>query len=104
MGWISLLDGIAINVTGVVDVKVAQNVEQPGLAFAGYAAYFIGFFVLSLSFKYLDMSLAYAFWSGLGSALIIAVGVLFFNKSLTASKLAFFSLIMLGVTGVSLTA
>lgn len=104
MGWIILLGGIAINVAGVIGVKFSQNANNPGLTLAAYTLYFVGFFIISLSFKYLDMGLAYAFWSGLGSALIIAVGVIFFNESLTASRLVFFSFIMFGVVGVSLTA
>lgn len=103
MGWILLLSGITINLTGVLSIKYAQHITPSPYSFIGYLAYFIGFVIISLSFKYLDMSLAYATWSGLGSLLILAFGVFFFKESLSAPKLIFFSLIMIGVIGVTLT-
>ncbi len=103
MGWILLLSGITINLTGVLSIRYAQHVNQSHYSFIGYLAYFMGFVIISLSFKYLDMSLAYATWSGVGSLLILAFGIFFFKESLSIPKLIFFSLIMIGVIGINLT-
>ena len=101
MGWLLLSCGIVVNVSGVIIIKVSQQAGQPLLGLAGYTAYFVGFFIISLSFKYLEVSLAYALWSGVGSLLVLGCGVLLFKESLSVSKLLFFSLIMIGVVGLS---
>jgi len=92
-----------VNVSGVVVIKFGQQLAQPWLGFGGYLVYFLGFFVLSFSFKYLEMGLVYALWSGAGSLLVLACGVLLFKESLPFSKLIFFAFVMLGVCGLSLS-
>lgn len=104
MGWIVLLSGIAINVSGVIGLRFAQHAEQPFLSAVAYTVYLIGFFVLSQSFKYVGMGLAYAFWSGIGSLSVVTVGVIFFSENINPNKLVFFLLIALGVMGLSLEA
>lgn len=103
MGWLLLGCGIIINVSGVVLIKLSQQVGQPLLGLAGYLAYFIGFLIISLSFNYLEVGFAYALWSGVGSLLVLGCGVLLFKESFSVSKLLFFALIMMGVLGLSLS-
>ena len=104
MGWTLLLSGILINIAGVIGIKLGQTIDQDALGVVGYVVYFLGFFVISLSFRHLDVGLAYAFWSGLGCLLVIGCGVLFFNESLSAKKLLFFALVMVGTVGISFSA
>lgn len=103
MGWLLLVTGILINLGAVVAIKVSQNLEQQSLAILAYIGYLLGFFVISLSFKYLDVSLAYAVWSGLGSLLILLVGVFFFKEAVSLPKMVFFMFVLVGVIGMSLT-
>ena len=104
MGWLLLMGGISVNIAGVIGIKFAQHLNQQVLGVAGYTFYFLGFIILSLSFKHLEVGMAYAVWSGLGSLLVLGVGVLFFCESLSGSKFSFFVLIMVGVVGMSLQA
>jgi small multidrug resistance pump len=57
---------------------------------------------LTLSLKRLDVSLAYAVWSGMGTALIATIGMLWFREPMTAVKLASLALIIIGVLGLNL--
>jgi small multidrug resistance pump len=70
------------------------------LLFVFYAASFVA---LTLALKKIEVSVAYAVWSGAGTALIAAIGILYFNE--TASLLKFISmlLIILGVVGLNLS-
>jgi len=104
MGWTLLLIGILINMTGVISIRFGQELKKNLIATLGYGLYIAGFVFISLSFKYLDIGLAYAFWSGLGSLLALCCGVLFFKETLSPRKLIFFSLLVIGVTGMSLSA
>jgi small multidrug resistance pump len=49
-----------------------------------------------------DLSLAYAIWSGLGIAFIASVGVLWFREPVTAVKVVSLGLIVVGVAGLNL--
>jgi len=53
--------------------------------------------------KKIDVSVAYAIWAGIGTALIVAVGVLWFKEPVTALKIISLGLIIIGVIGLNLS-
>jgi small multidrug resistance pump len=67
------------------------------------------FYVLSaasviLALKRLDLSVTYAIWSGVGTALAAMIGIAYFREPLTLIKIASLALVILGVVGLSLAA
>jgi len=56
-----------------------------------------------LTLKHLELGVAYAIWAGLGTALIAAIGFIFFQEPITAVKLFCIALIIAGVLGLHLT-
>jgi small multidrug resistance pump len=44
------------------------------------------FYFLTLALKKVDVSIAYAIWSGVGTALIATIGVLWFREPITLLK------------------
>ena len=50
----------------------------------------------------LELSVAYAIWSGVGTALTAMIGFAYFREPLTLIKLASLALVVLGVVGLSL--
>lgn len=52
MGWSIRLGGIVVNVAGVIGIKFAQHAQHQTLSLFGYAAYFVGFVVISFSFTH----------------------------------------------------
>ena len=54
------------------------------LLFVFYAASFIA---LTFALKKIDVSVAYAIWSGVGTALIVIIGIMYFREAVTALKL-----------------
>ena len=63
----------------------------------------LSFGMLTLALKPIDVSVAYAVWSGVGTALIATIGVLWFNEPMTALKLISLALIIGGVVGLNLS-
>jgi small multidrug resistance pump len=57
-----------------------------------------------LALKRLDLSVTYAIWSGVGTALAAAIGIAYFREPFTLFKLASIALVVLGVVGLSLAA
>jgi len=64
-----------------------------------YAASFVA---LTLALKKIEVSVAYAVWSGVGTALIAAIGMLYFRETVTTLKLVSILLIIIGVVGLNL--
>jgi multidrug transporter EmrE-like cation transporter len=54
--------------------------------------------------KWLDLSVTYAIWLGVGTALAAFIGVAYFREPLTLFKLASLALVILRVVGLSLAA
>ena len=58
---------------------------------------------LTLALRGIEVSMAYAVWSGIGTALIAVVGILYFQESLNALKAASLVFVILGVAGLHLS-
>jgi small multidrug resistance pump len=58
--------------------------------------------LLTLSLKRLDVSLAYAIWSGAGTVLITVIGIILFKEPATVLKMLFIAMIVAGVVGLNL--
>jgi small multidrug resistance pump len=67
-----------------------------------FLLYCLSFAALTFALKKIDVSVAYAIWSGLGTALIGAVGMVWFREPATVLKLICLGLIVMGVVGLNL--
>lgn len=61
------------------------------------ASYFIAFAFLALAVKKLPLSIAYAIWGGVGTAMSVVSGKLLFNESFSIMKLCAVALIVAGI-------
>ena len=57
--------------------------------------------MLSLTLRTLPVSTAYAVWSGLGTAAVAVIGVMFFKEPMSAFKAVFLLMIIGGVIGLN---
>jgi small multidrug resistance pump len=58
---------------------------------------------LTIAIKKIDVSVAYAVWSGLGTVLIATIGILWFKEPATALKIISLGLVVIGVIGLNLS-
>ena len=65
--------------------------------FVFYAASFVA---LAFAIKKIEISVAFAVWSGVGTALIALIGILYFKEAATMLKIASIFLIIAGVVGL----
>lgn len=101
--WIYLSFAIVAEVIGTSFIKLSDGFTHPiytGLCLLCFTA---ALFLLSQSVKQIDISVVYAIWSGVGIALITAIGVLVFNEQLSLSRGLFIVLIAIGVVGLQMT-
>ena len=104
MAWVYLLFAIMLEVAGTVSMKLSQGFTKGLPSILVVVFYFFAFFILSLSLKQLPVSVAYAIWSGLGTAAIAIIGYFYLQETMTLLKAISIGLIVLGVIGLNIGA
>ena len=93
---------IILEVSGTISMKLSDGFTKhiPSiLIFVFYAASFI---TLTFAIKKIEISVAYAVWSGAGTALIALIGILYFKETVTTLKFLSICLIIIGVIGLKI--
>jgi len=102
MATLFLALAILFEVAGTLAMKASDGLTRAAPILVMVAAYAVAFGFLSLSLRRIEVGMAYAIWSGVGTALITAAGILVFKESMSALKLASIALIIIGVIGLKI--
>ncbi len=102
ISWILLIIAIVLEVTGTICMKLSDGFTKLIPVIAMLTFYLLGLSLLALTLKIIDLSIAYAVWSGLGTTLIAIVGIVWFKEPVSAIKIVSISLIVIGVIGLNL--
>ncbi|WP_126427867.1 DMT family transporter [Brevibacillus marinus] len=100
--FLLLLLAIATEVTGTTALKMSEGFSRLWPSLFVVVSYAASFYILSLALKYLPLGIAYAIWSGLGTAATVAIGVWLWNESLTAARVIGILLIIAGTVVLQL--
>jgi small multidrug resistance pump len=92
-----LAAAVVFEVLWAVMLKLARGFTLPWASAAMGAAYVLSLVCLSAACKHLDLSLAYAVWTGSGAALVALFGVFAFGEPLTLARGVGFVLVICGV-------
>lgn len=103
MHWLTLMSAIVLEVIGTTSMKLAEGFTRLVPSVAVFVFYSASLAMLTLALKKWDVSVAYAIWSGLGTALIVVVGVFWFGEALTWMRAISIVLILIGVIGLNLS-
>jgi len=102
MSWVYLVCAITMEVIGTTNMKLSEGFTKTLPSILMFVFYVFSFAFLTLALKKIDLSLTYAIWSGVGTALIATIGFLYFKEPVTAIKLVSIGLIVIGVVGLAL--
>lgn len=104
MSWIFLALAIAFDVIATTCMKLSEGFTRllPSIGLGVFYVSSIG--MLTLALRGIDISIAYAVWSGLGTATISLIGFLFFQEPMTGLRVVSIALIVMGVVGLKLSA
>jgi small multidrug resistance pump len=101
-GWIHLIIAIILEVTGTTCMKMSHGFTKLVPSVLVVVFYGSAVFFLTMALKRVPVSIAYAVWSGLGTALIAIIGFMFFKESATFIKIMSIGLIIFGVIGLNI--
>ena len=104
MGLAAVLLGIAIviEVGATAALPRAQGFTDPWWSAVVLGGYAISIWLLAVVVKSMPVSVAYAVWSGAGTALVAVLGFFLLGESLAPLKVFFLGCIVLGVVGLNI--
>lgn len=100
MGWLLVFIAAACEMIGVVGLKKfsQQRTLNNGAVFIG--GFGSSLALLYASFTYLQVSVAYAVWIGIGTAGAVLINMMFFGESKNSTRIISLVAIIIGVTGL----
>jgi len=101
--WLYLFSAIVLEVAGTTSMKRSDGLTKLLPSVLIFVFYGLAIVALTFSLKKIDISVAYAVWSGLGTALIAVIGIVWFREPATLIRLASIALIIAGVVGLNLS-
>ncbi|MDN3017544.1 multidrug efflux SMR transporter [Neobacillus drentensis] len=100
MGWILVVLAATCEIIGAAGLKLyskRKSIRNGILYIGGFGASF-GF--LYKSFHYLQVSIAYSVWIGIGTAGAVAVNMFLFGESKSLGRVISVMMIIIGVIGL----
>jgi small multidrug resistance pump len=103
MAWVYLCVAILLEVAGTTSMKLSDGFTRPLPSFLILVFYCGSLVFLTLALKSIDISVAYAVWSGMGIFIITLIGVFYFGERMTLLKIVALVFIIVGVTVLNFT-
>lgn len=104
LGWLFLGLAIVLELSGTVSMKMSEGFSRLWPSICMFLFYGASFTCLNYALRYIDMSVAYATWSGIGIVTISAAGVWLFHERLSMGSMLWMLVIVVGVVGLNISA
>ena len=99
--WLFLSGAILLEVAGTISMKLSEGFTRPIPSVLIFVFYIISFVALTFAIEKIEVSTAYTIWAGVGTALVVIIGLVYFGEPATAIKFISIILIIIGVIGLS---
>lgn len=100
--WLVLFIAVGVEIAWAITLKLLQANLTPGFIALATFLTVANVGLLSFAMRGIPVGTAYAIWTGLGAVGIATIGIVFFGDAATPLRLAFLSLIIIGVIGLKL--
>ncbi|MEN3295577.1 MAG: small multidrug resistance pump [Burkholderiales bacterium] len=102
MAWGMLAIAITAEIIATSALKLSDGFTRLWPSVLVVCGYGLSFFLLAQVLKTLEVGIVYAVWSGVGLAAIALIGVIWFNETVSITKLAGLFAILVGVVLLNL--
>ncbi|OJU46704.1 MAG: hypothetical protein BGN99_13640 [Alphaproteobacteria bacterium 65-37] len=102
-GWIYLVASGVIDVAWALTMKKAQGFANPVWTAASLVLLAAFVYLLTKALQVLPVGTAYAVWTGIGAAGTVLVGIFFFAEPVSANRLMWIAVIVIGIAGLNLS-
>lgn len=101
--WWYLIIAIAFGILGTISMKLSHGLKKWKPSVSLLIFYLISFIALTMAIQGIDISIVYAVWSGVGTVVVMIIGVYMFEETLSLKKILAIFLIVLGMIGIYLS-
>jgi small multidrug resistance pump len=104
--WAAVLLAVAIGVEvgATALLPKAQGFTDPWWSLGVVLGYGFSIWLLAIVVRSMPVSIAYAVWAGVGTAVVAVIGVAFLGESMNWVKAGSLAMIIAGVVGLNLVA
>lgn len=102
MSWGFLLVAIACEIFATICLKLSDGYSRPMYLFGAVIGYPLAFVFFGFSLKEIEVSIAYAIWSGIGVIGTSILGAMLFKESIGFIKMFCIALITIGLVGLNM--
>lgn len=102
MNWLFLFLAIISEILATTCLKMTNGSFKSVYLIGVTVGYSLAFGFLSIAIKTIEISTAYAVWSGFGIIGITIIGIFLFKESISLPKIIFIGTILVGVIGLNL--
>ena len=103
MEWIFLVFAGGLEVFWSTCMKYSNGFTEIKFTILTVAGMILSFLFLSQATKTLPLGTAYAVWTGIGALGAVIVGIVLFKEPVTAARIFFVSLLLIGIVGLKAT-
>jgi small multidrug resistance pump len=101
--WLILIVAIFIEIYATTLMKIAVDSKNLSKTLGSTFLYIVSLLLFGVSLRQIDVSVAYATWTAVGTATVAIFGILFFGESYTRGKALSLIFIITGVIGLNLS-
>ena len=103
MEWIFLVIAGGLGVFWSTCMKYSEGFTDLKFSVLTIIGMIFSFLFLSQATKSLPLGTAYAVWTGIGALGAVIVGIVLFKEPVTAARIFFVSLLLIGIVGLKAT-
>jgi small multidrug resistance pump len=100
MPWVLLGLAIGTEIAATVSLKASDGFSNLWPSVVVVVGYVASFLLLAKALKDLEVGVAYAIWSAVGTAAVALLGIWLFGESASWSKAFWIGVILVGVIGL----
>lgn len=102
VSWMYMMGAIFGEIAGTICIKLSDGFTKPIPSILVLVFYGASMIWLAIAVKTIEIGVAYAVWSGVGTVVVVFIGIYFFHESLDFIKMLCIVLIIIGVVGLNL--
>lgn len=102
MAWAILVCAGLLEIVWATTLKQSEGLSKLWPSIIGIGVAVVSLVLLSISLKYLPAGTGYAVWVSIGVVGVAIAGIIAFNEPVSAAKIGFLAIIVVGVVGLKL--
>ncbi|MCX8650005.1 multidrug efflux SMR transporter [Gilliamella sp. B2776] len=103
MGWLFILTAAIFEVIGAIGLKLYSQRKSLFRLMLYWGGFFVSFTLFYFSLHYLDLSIVYPVWVGLGTSGAVLANMFIFNEPKNLQRLSGLAFIIVGIVGLHVT-